>query len=129
MKKIIFLGILVGLLFIQNIQVVNAKIITGNVEATLNRVVDFILYDLPGIVKEAFEENVLPIWKEMYEWFKENVWVKIKPLTEKEIEKIKQITEEETQKEREELIKEIGDISIKNSFWEKMKELLTELWN
>jgi len=129
MKKIIFLGILVGLLFIQNIQVVNAKIITGNVEATLNRVVDFILYDLPGIVKEAFEENVLPIWKEMYEWFKENVWVKIKPLTEKEIEKIKQITKEETQKEREELIKEIGDISIKNSFWEKMKELLTELWN
>ncbi len=129
MKKIIFLGILVGLLFIQNIQVANAKIITGNIEATLNRVVDFILYNLPGMVKETFEENVLPVWKEMYEWFKENVWAKIKPLTEKEIEKIKQITEEETQKEREELIKEIGDISIKNSFWEKMKELLTELWN
>ena len=84
--------------------------ITGNIEATLNRVVDFILYSLPGMVKETFEENVLPVWKEMYEWFMENVWAKIKPLTEKEIEKIKQMAEEETQKERKELIKDIGNI-------------------
>ena len=129
MKKIIFLGILVGLLFAQNVQVVNAKIITGGVEETLNRVVDFILYDLPGTVKEIFEEKVLPIWKIMYKWFEENIWEKIKPLTRQEIERRKQIAEEEAKKERDELLREIEEISTKNNFGEKMKKFLTEVWN
>ena len=129
MKKIIFLGILIGLLFTQNVQVVNAKVITGNVEEILDRVVDFILYTLPGMIKELFEEQVLPLWKRMYEWFKENIWEKIKPLTVEEIERRKQIAEEEAQKERDELMQEIGEISINNDFWEKIKEFLVELWN
>ena len=93
MKKIIFLGILIGLLFTQNVRIINAKIITGDVEEVLNRVVDFILHDLPGIVPENFKEKVLPIWKEMYEWFKKNVWEEIKPFTEEEIARRKQIAE------------------------------------
>jgi len=129
MKKIIFLGILIGLLFTQNVQVVNAKIITGDVEVVLNRVVDFILYELPGLIKEIFEEKVLPIWKEMYKWFKESIWEKIKPLTEEEIARRKQIAEEEAQREREELLEEIEEISIKNDVWDKIKEFLVELWN
>ena len=129
MKKIIFLGILIGLLFTQNVQVVNAKVITGNVEEILDRVVDFILYTLPGMIKELFEEQVLPLWKRMYEWFKENIWEKIKPLTVEEIERRKQIAEEEAQKERDELMQEIGEISINSDFWEKIKEFLVELWN
>ena len=129
MKKIIFLGILIGLLFTQNVQVVNAKVITGNVEEILDRVVDFILYTLPGMIKELFEEQVLPLWKRMYEWFKENIWEKIKPLTVEEIERRKQIAEEEAQKERDELMQEMGEISINNGFGEKIKEFLVELWN
>jgi len=129
MKKIIFLGVLVGLLFTQNIQVVNAKVITGGAEEVLNRVVDFILYELPGMIKEIFEEKVLPIWSRMYEWFKENIWEKIKPLTSEEIERRKQIAEDETQKEKDELLQEIGEISIKNDLWEKIKGFLAELWN
>ena len=129
MNKVIFLGILVGLLFIQNIQVVNAKIIAGGAEDVLNRVVDFILYELPGIIKEIFEEKVLPIWSRMYEWLKENVWENIKPLTKEEIERRKKIAEEEAQKEKEELLQEIGEISIKNEFWGKIQEFLIELWN
>ena len=129
MNKVIFLGILVGLLFIQNIQVVNAKIIAGGAEEVLNRMVDFILYELPGIIKEVFEEKVLPIWSRMYEWFKESVWENIKPLTKEEIERRKQIAEEEAQKEKEELLQEIGEISIKNEFWGKIQEFLIELWN
>ena len=129
MKKIIFLGILIGLLFTQNVQTVNAKIITGEVEVVLNRVVDFILYELPGLIKEIFVEKVLPIWKEMYEWFKEGVWEKIKPLTEEEIARRKEIAEEEAQREREELLEEIEEISIKNDVWDKIKEFLVELWN
>ena len=129
MKKIIFLGLLIGLLFTQNVQVVNAKIITGEIEVVLNRTVDFILYELPGLVKEIFVEKVIPIWKEMYEWFKESVWEKIKPLTDEEIARRKQIAEEEAQREREELLEEIGEISIKNSIWDKIKEFWIELWN
>ena len=129
MNKVIFLGILVGLLFIQNIQVVNAKIIAGGAEDVLNRIVDFILYELPGIIKEIFEEKVLPIWSRMYEWLKENVWENIKPLTREEIERRKKIAEEEAQKEKEELLQEIGEISIKNEFWGKIQEFLIELWN
>ena len=129
MNKVIFLGILVGLLFIQNIQVVNAKIIAGGAEDVLNRIVDFILYELPGIIKEIFEEKVLPIWSRMYEWLKENVWENIKPLTKEEIERRKKIAEEEAQKEKEELLQEIGEISIKNEFWGKIQEFLIELWN
>ena len=129
MKKIIFLGLLIGLLFTQNVQVVNAKIITGEIEVVLNRTVDFILYELPGLVKEIFVEKVLPIWKEMYEWFKESVWEKIKPLTDEEIARRKQIAEEEAQREREELLEDIEEISIKNDVWDKIKEFLVELWN
>ena len=129
MKKIIFLGLLIGLLFTQNVQVVNAKIITGEIEVVLNRTVDFILYELPGLVKEIFVEKVLPIWREMYEWFKESVWEKIKPLTDEEIARRKQIAEEEAQREREELLEDIGEISIKNDVWDKIKEFLVELWN
>ena len=129
MKKILFLGVLIGLLFTQNIQTVNAKIIAGGTEEALNNVVDFILYEFPGLIKEVFEEKVVPIWKIMYEWLKDNVWEKIKPLTEEEINRRKAIAEQEAQKERDELLQEIGEISLKNDFWEKIKEFLTELWN
>ena len=129
MKKIIFLGLLIGLLFTQNVQIVNAKIITGEVEVVLNRVVDYILHDLPGFIKEIFVEKVLPIWNEMYEWLKESIWEKIKPLTEEEIERRKQIAEEEAQIEREELLEEIGEISIKNDIWNKIMEFLDRIWN
>ena len=129
MKKIIFLGILIGLLFTQNAQASSAKLITGNVEIALNRAVDFILYELPPLIKDLWDNQIFPIWKEIYQWIKDNIWEKIKPLTNEEIIRRKQIAEEEAQKEREELLEEIGEISIKNDFWEKIKEFLIELWN
>ena len=79
MKKIIFLGILIGLLFTQNVQASTAKLITGEVEVVLNRVVDFIIHELPTLIKELWENQIFPVWKEIYEWLKENVWEKIKP--------------------------------------------------
>ena len=129
MNKIIVLGILIGVLFSQNIQAATAESMTLNVEATLNRVVDFIANDLFGIVKEMFEEKVIPIWEKMYEWFKENIWAKIKPLTEAEIERRKQIAEEESQAEKDEIIEEMEEISIKNDIWGKIKTFLIKLWN
>ena len=128
MNKIIFIGVLIGLLFTQNVQAATGSI-PVNIEETLDRVMDFLLHDLPALIKGIFEENVLPIWNRMYEWFKENIWEKIKPLTTEEIERRKEIAEEEARKEKEELLAEIGEISIKNDIWEKVKDFLTELWN
>jgi len=128
MNKIIFIGVLIGLLFTQSVQAATGSI-PVNIEETLDRVMDFLLHDLPALIKGIFEENVLPIWNRMYEWFKENIWEKIKPLTTEEIERRKEIAEEEARKEREELLAEIGEISIKNDIWEKVKDFLTELWN
>ena len=129
MNKIIVLGVLIGVLFTQNIQAATTESITLNVEQALDRAVDFIVNDLFGLIKEIFKEKVLPMWNKMYEWFKENVWEKIKPLTEAEIERRKQIAEEESQAEKDEIIEEIGEISIKNDVWDKIKTFLIELWN
>jgi len=130
MNKIIVLGVLIGVLFAQNIQATTAtESMTLNIEETLNRTIDFIVNDLFGLVKGLFEEKVIPLWEKMYEWIKENVWEKIKPLTEAEIERRKQIAEEEYQAEKEEILEEIEEISIKNDIWEKIKTFLTELWD
>lgn len=127
MKKIIFLIMLVGLLFTQNVQATTTQLISGGTKDVLDTVVNFIIYDLPGIVKENFNKIVLPLWKEMYQWFDESVWEKIKPYTNAEIERRKQIAEEESKKEREELVEEIKAISINNNILENIKEFLINL--
>ena len=132
MKKIIFLGVLIGLLFTQNVQAltkpINTESISISFENTLDRVMSFILHDFPGIIKENFNEKVIPLWREMYQWIDVNIWEKIKPYTGAEIERRKQIAEEESKKEREELIKEIGEISTNNNVLEKIKEFLIDFW-
>ena len=130
MNKIIVLGVLIGVLFSQNIQAATTTdAIALNIEETFNRVIDFIVNDLFGIVKGIFKEKVIPLWEKMYEWFKENIWAKIKPLTEAEIERRKQIAEEESQAEKDEIIEEMEEISIKNDIWGKIKTFLIKLWN
>lgn len=90
---------------------------------------------LPGILAEIWKGEVLPFWRKMFNWFKENIWPKIlswfkknieKPAKE-EIEKRKEIIKEELKKEAEETKKEIKEEVIPKttkSLWEKFKELL-----
>ena len=77
---------------------------------------------LPGIVEKIWEEEVLPVWQKMWEWFKNNIWLKIEVLFQKEAQKRKPIIEEEFQKEKEELKEELPETT--KSLWEKFKELI-----
>ena len=77
---------------------------------------------LPGILEKVWKEEVLPIWQKMWEWFKNNIWLKIEALFQKEAQKRKPIIEEEFQKEKEELKEELPETT--KSLWEKFKELI-----
>jgi len=74
------------------------------------KVLDVGKKELPGIVKNIWNENVLPVWQKMYDWFYTNIWSKIKNLfgsrIEKEIETRKEIFEEEFEQEKKEVKKE-----------------------
>lgn len=77
--------------------------------------------NLPRILKEIWEEEVLPVWQRIWEWFKLNIWLKIENLFKREIEKRKPQIEEEFKKEKEEMKEELP--KIKKSLWEKIKEI------
>src|SRR4030042_101456 len=88
--------------------------------------------ELPGTLEKIWQEEVLPVWHRMYDWFKENIWPKIlswfrrevEPKAKEEIEKRTPIIEEEFQKEKEEIKKEIQEEVIPKdtkSLWENLK--------
>ena len=82
---------------------------------------------LPEIFKGLWKNEVLPLWKKMFEWFRVRVWGEIKswfirkiwPRVEKETEKRKTILREELEKEKEKTTEE-----IRKSLWERFKELI-----
>lgn len=89
--------------------------------AFLERMFGIIKETLPTMIKKIWDEEVLPIWQKMFEWFKLNIWEKIKPGAEEELEKRKSILKEEFPKAKEELKKETPVVT--KSLWEKLKEL------
>lgn len=95
---------------------------------------DAIIKDLPGIIVKIWQEEVLPIWQKMGDWFKMNIWPEIDNWFQGgialEIEKRKALFEEEFRKEKEEMKEDILRLSkfiwinIKELIWEKIKELI-----
>ena len=100
---------------------------------------------LPGAAKTIWREQVLPVWKKMWDLFKDfwnnyiksslsNFWYsflkpkiqfviqKIGQILGKEIKENKPIIEEEFQKEKEKIKEEIPTIS--KSLWQKLKDLI-----
>lgn len=78
--------------------------------------------ELPGIIEKIWEQEVLPIWRQMYNWFLENIWVKVWPYAEKEIEKRKPLIGEEFEKEKKELKEEAPELG--KSLWQRFKDLI-----
>jgi hypothetical protein len=86
--------------------------------------------NFPGVIRKAWEEDVLPIWRKMYNWFKENIWSRIveffknliQPKIKEEVEKRKPIIEEEFQKEKQEMKNELPEVT--KSLWGRFKELI-----
>lgn len=124
-KKIISILIIFGIL-LPNFSFGQEKNFTQKIlEKLLEKLKDFwqfLITNVPLILKRAWEEKVFPIWKTMWEWFKENVWLKIKEIFSKEVEEKKSIVEEEFKKEKEELKSESP--KFWQFLWEKLKELI-----
>ncbi len=78
--------------------------------------------ELPGIIEKIWEQEVLPIWQKMYNWFLENIWAEVWPYAEKEIEKRRPLIEEEFEKEKQELREEAPELG--KSLWQRFKELI-----
>lgn len=90
---------------------------------------------LPKILERIWKEEVLPVWRGMYNWAKKNFWdpylqpflQKIQKIFKKEVEKRKEIIKEEFPKEKKELKKEIKEEIIPKTIptlWQKFKELI-----
>jgi|GEM_PF-579608 len=100
---------------------------------------------MPNAIKNIWQEQVLPIWKKMWDLFK-NFWnnyiksffsyfwysflkpkiqfviQEVKEFLGQEIEEKKPIIEEELQKEKEKIREEIPTVS--KSLWQKLKDLI-----
>ena len=88
---------------------------------------------LPEILKRIWREEALPIWKRVYQFFKniwdsyifpffQNIWQKILRILGREVQKRKPIIEEEFKKEKEEMKEEVPKVG--KSLWERFKELI-----
>lgn len=87
------------------------------------------LQKLPSILEKIWNESVLPVWKKMFDWFKVNIWSKIKdffyqivkPRITEEFEKRKPIIQQDFEEEKEELKEELPEIT--NDLWQRFKAL------
>lgn len=122
--------------------------VPGTVEEAQNAAksgIKTILTEMPTIIKTIWREQVLPVWRKMWNLFKNawagyiknflrNLWYstlkpqiqsiiqKVKVILGREIEEQKPLIEEEFQKEKEEMGKEIPQVT--ESFWQRFKQLL-----
>ncbi len=76
---------------------------------------------IPGTMETVWNEKVLPLWTKMYEWARTNIWLKIQPLIEREIEKRIPLMKEKFEKEKQEMKEELPVIT--KSLWQRFIEL------
>jgi predicted RNA-binding protein Jag len=111
MKKLIFIFLIFFLVSFFPLKILAAK------EAEGGELLEKILIE----IKEKWKEEVLPIYKKMWNWFKENIWAKIQPLLKAEYEKRKPEVKEEFKKKTKEIKKEAPQFLEK--IWEKFSSL------
>ena len=104
---------------------------------TIGEAKDFVigvLSKLPEAVKNVWQEEALPIWQKMWEWFfgfwESTIWPvleswrdKLLGLLGKEVEKRSSELKKDIKQEIKEEIKETAP-AVGNSLWEKFKDLL-----
>lgn len=83
---------------------------------------------LPGILEKIWKEEVLPIWRGMYNWAKKNIWdLYIFPLFKKEVKQKKEVFKKELEKEKKELKEEIKVEIFPETFkslWQELREFI-----
>ena len=82
--------------------------------------------ELPGIIRQTWDNEIFPVWLGMWNWIKEKTWSKIESWLTPEYEKRKQYFEDSFDQEKGEIEKEIKTEvpKITKSLWEKFKELI-----
>jgi predicted RNA-binding protein Jag len=112
MKKLIFIFLIFSLVSFFPLKILAAK------EGEGGELLEKILIE----IKEKWKEEALPVFKKMWNWFKENIWAKIQPLLKAEYEKRKPEVKEEFKKKTKEIKKEAPQFLEK--IWEKFSSLL-----
>ncbi|MFH1036520.1 MAG: hypothetical protein V1756_00415 [Patescibacteria group bacterium] len=99
-----------------------------------NKTVDVMEKGLPGIIKSTWENEVLPIWRSIYSWFRahiwdnwlgpkvSNVWQSIVRIFKGEVEERKEGVGEEFEKEKGELKEEAPVVG--KSLWDKFMDFI-----
>lgn len=135
-KKLIVILIIFGFLLLGFVYAQVPIEAPGTIEEAkeiTHEAIDVAEKELPGILERIWREEVIPVWKNMWEWFRnvwnthiwprtEALWQKIQEILGKEIEKRKPIIEEEFEKEKEEIKQELPETG--KSLWERFKELI-----
>lgn len=139
MKKILLLSILSGILFTNFAfaeNYMNQTRIPENVDEGKNfisRIFDEFIKRFPEIARKTWEEEILPLWKKMYEiavnfWKNHlesaffDLWNKIKSIASKEIQERKPQIKEDFEQEKKELKEEAP--AVGKSVWQRLKDLV-----
>ncbi|MDP3995896.1 MAG: hypothetical protein Q8P74_01475 [bacterium] len=82
--------------------------------------------ELPGTIKQIWQNEIFPVWLNMWNWIKAKTWPLIESWITPEYEKRKQYLEENFDQEKEEIKEEIKTEvpKVTKSLWEKFKELI-----
>jgi asparagine N-glycosylation enzyme membrane subunit Stt3 len=127
MKKIIIILIFIGLIspFFSFSQTTPPGTLE-EVKETGEKALEVGEKELPGIIGQIWENEILPVWLNMWNWLKAKTWSKIEVWITPEYEKRKQYFEEGFEEEKEELKEELKTEvpKVSKSLWEKFKELI-----
>ncbi len=92
-----------------------------------NKAWDFAKGSLPGIIKQVWNEQVIPIWTKMWEWFKANIWEPyLAPFFQSEIEKRQPGLKTEFEKEKTETVQSAKTdvVPAIKSLWAKLMDII-----
>ena len=81
--------------------------------------------ELPGKIKEIWQEDVLPIWEKMYQWSKINIFSKIEQWWQKNVWPRKPAIEQEFEKEKQEMAKEVQEQGPK--IWQIISQKIKDI--
>ncbi len=101
-------------------------------EGALN-IGDKIIAAIPGIIAGIWKNEVMPLWRTMWKWIKEEIWQKrvepvfqtvldkIKELLGREVEKRKPLIQQELEQEKQELKEDVKTYSegVRKGLWER----------
>lgn len=100
---------------------------TQEVQQLGNKAWEFTKGSLPGIIKQVWNDQVIPIWTKMWDWFKTNIWEPyLAPFFKSEIEKRQPGLKTEFEKEKTETVQSAKTdvLPALKSLWEKFLEII-----